>query len=1183
MNRILLIATTTLILGGLSTARALAQNDDAGPLTGGTAANEAPAAGTGGAAAKEPAADREKNNTMTLVVVPEEAQFTVGWDVIKALEAAGIRRIDGKTADGRVVRVPGLFLNLEIAPSRKYGDAINPDPTRQERDASEWVELIMGLQRLTTKPLYVSISGPNFGATVVWTDSALDKEATRIVDYLKERRPQLDIQKRVRKPAAPFTARLMLVKGDWSVAASAKQIDADLRRAVTAADVPQALLDKLPASGAQVLFPPEVVGLYSPENYAQLLGWLKAHELIESSGDFPAPEPPLVGEKHSRAFDFAEAVGCLESTLRRGDEFLPLPLTRAQAFVSSKPRFSWTVLARESAIDFSCFFVEEQQLRGQGLRYVGGHSSGLSFELADRQVAVVNAFPGRDNQAFRDATLARGFLPLIVVERGSLDFREFKPRVTLPEKIDMPTVNVHHEGTYVWPAPGADERSAAAPRGRDRSSSSAPRTSPNRTTPQRGSSTEIDRTSPEPADVAVGTDDAVGGPAAPRLIQCHAKHRTPESLIGTINRLLPSNALTMVGDAEGKTFLLRGPPGEVESALEILRLADQPRAAADTTGAGPDVAELEPLGEPVPVERSRTSAPRSIALQGEYETHEKRAAELAADIRQRAAAEKSESTRTKELRRELAQVVGAAFAARQQLLQAELGEFRQRMQRIEQTLEQRNRIRAQIIERRVGDLLNPDRQWSAPEDNSRPRDPDAPQTRLTPDSEPILGAPGNSPREAADKPANAIATCELTTAEPRDDGTMVHRTSHIVATVVSDDGLAVTALEPRAQPADLQRIQRVTLIFIDRSTDSGRLVSYDGETGLALFQTGGPGKPFLQPDSAPPGIDQQLGLYRGPGIPMPATVVDRPAVRTGVGLHFARTSTPQPLPPGSAFVDSTGRLRGVLSHASSDPIRNVISSEKIVELIQRHRNGGDASLRAPEKTVAARGQPATANPAGAVAWGELSVAEQKSDGTTTSTVDYVSGTVVSDDGLVAVMLRAGREEQKVLQSYERGSLFFAGGVRDDGARLVAYEEKSGLALMKLSLAGQSFLPLETTRPGLNQRLTMYDALDQNRWDMLAMMVVATPGGATSPFDPDNFLAALRLIKNRNDASLDGRRGAAFVDSAGRLRGIGTERGHPEVGPRAEGVAHPRGFVEVVPGEAVVRLIEKYRGRTASGE
>ena len=65
------------------------------------------------------------------------------------------------------------------------------------------------------------------------------------------------------------------------------------------------------------------------------------------------------------------------------------------------------------------------------------------------------------------------------------------------------------------------------------------------------------------------------------------------------------------------------------------------------------------------------------------------------------------------LNTELRDMVKQAFEARQQLQRAELAEFAERLRRIQQSIEMRDRISQQIIDRRVEELLDPALRWES--------------------------------------------------------------------------------------------------------------------------------------------------------------------------------------------------------------------------------------------------------------------------------------------------------------------------------------------------------------------------------------------------------------------------------------------------------------------------------------
>ena len=74
-----------------------------------------------------------------------------------------------------------------------------------------------------------------------------------------------------------------------------------------------------------------------------------------------------------------------------------------------------------------------------------------------------------------------------------------------------------------------------------------------------------------------------------------------------------------------------------------------------------------------------------------------------------------------------------ALRSRQELLQAELLQMQYRLNQAQATLAQRKRIRTQIVERRVLDLLNPQLDWesSKPIDSPKESQRSAASTRAT--------------------------------------------------------------------------------------------------------------------------------------------------------------------------------------------------------------------------------------------------------------------------------------------------------------------------------------------------------------------------------------------------------------------------------------------------------------------
>lgn len=113
-----------------------------------------------------------------------------------------------------------------------------------------------------------------------------------------------------------------------------------------------------------------------------------------------------------------------------------------------------------------------------------------------------------------------------------------------------------------------------------------------------------------------------------------------------------------------------------------------------------------PIGLPCPPHLPRTEIPavadRIAQLQTVYEAANKQAHDLAESLRQTPDAAKRSELRT---------AVQRAFTLRQSLLRAELQEMQARPEKTQQSIDMRDRMADQIVDRRIEDLLNPQLKW----------------------------------------------------------------------------------------------------------------------------------------------------------------------------------------------------------------------------------------------------------------------------------------------------------------------------------------------------------------------------------------------------------------------------------------------------------------------------------------
>ncbi|MDA1231006.1 MAG: hypothetical protein O2856_09550, partial [Planctomycetota bacterium] len=166
-------------------------------------------------------------------------------------------------------------------------------------------------------------------------------------------------------------------------------------------------------------------------------------------------------------------------------------------------------------------------------------------------------------------------------------------------------------------------------------------------------------------------------------------HADAVFVAGILNRLIRTHTTTIVAVPDTNSIIARGESVDLEIIADLMPHLDQP-AAKQLGGQGntnnKDYPNVETL--------------RQKATQGE---------ELTAKIAHEVKAAPGESGDV--LRSRLRSEVQSSFEARQQLQRAELQKLRQQLERIEQSIETRERIKDEIINHRVAELLNPELQW----------------------------------------------------------------------------------------------------------------------------------------------------------------------------------------------------------------------------------------------------------------------------------------------------------------------------------------------------------------------------------------------------------------------------------------------------------------------------------------
>ena len=285
----------------------------------------------------------------------------------------------------------------------------------------------------------------------------------------------------------------------------------------------------------------------------------------------------------------------------------------------------------------------------------------------------------------------------------------------------------------------------------------------------------------EPAAGLTPASNPLGGPdatlptaAVPRIADpanaeikvfklAHISAKDAEKLI---TQLFAPHQLTLAADERSNQLFVRDDNPEMLKQVEaILLKLDEPAKGQPEGMMGNSASSFNPLGVTGPGPGVRSSASGSMAgmmsgtssaggrggryqseamgymrmfsgmssrqligveqAKSEYRVAEERAAQLAVQVQQQSKSNPKDP-QLSNLRKQLEDMVADAFAKRQQLHRVELAELEQRVQKVQASLEAREKIRKQIIDRRVEELLNPNVNWdSATGSDPKPMDPTA--------------------------------------------------------------------------------------------------------------------------------------------------------------------------------------------------------------------------------------------------------------------------------------------------------------------------------------------------------------------------------------------------------------------------------------------------------------------------
>jgi uncharacterized protein (TIGR03067 family) len=186
-----------------------------------------------------------------------------------------------------------------------------------------------------------------------------------------------------------------------------------------------------------------------------------------------------------------------------------------------------------------------------------------------------------------------------------------------------------------------------------------------------------------------------------------------------ITQLSLPDLVSLVVDLRTNSLIAHGTEqslAEIEALLARLDTNDDERPSVLNRYADPnpklDLHGFPPVtSRPVETERAGGSRQGIVTLQQRFNELEAKAMQIALRLRAMKSGPDRLQKAKDELSEELRDTVRQSFEVRQQLQRAELDAFEHRMQQIERSIALRDRIADKIIDRRVEDLLNPNRRW----------------------------------------------------------------------------------------------------------------------------------------------------------------------------------------------------------------------------------------------------------------------------------------------------------------------------------------------------------------------------------------------------------------------------------------------------------------------------------------
>jgi len=210
-----------------------------------------------------------------------------------------------------------------------------------------------------------------------------------------------------------------------------------------------------------------------------------------------------------------------------------------------------------------------------------------------------------------------------------------------------------------------------------------------------------------------GKEAAIENPPGESRVEIYHLRHARAAAVERILRQLVVGVDSIVADERTNALYVRGSANRLSEVESLLQRLDQPATPAEQKAVGQSSA------------LSHADAAASVAERTkQYEAKEQEAAIIVQQLR---AAKELRPGHEAMLRTNLKSVVTQSFQLRQKLHEAELAHLTSRIRGIEQTIQARQKIADQIIDRRVKELLDPNLQWDADRSPGHPPGGSAPR------------------------------------------------------------------------------------------------------------------------------------------------------------------------------------------------------------------------------------------------------------------------------------------------------------------------------------------------------------------------------------------------------------------------------------------------------------------------